>query len=127
MNRVVHFEIHADDPTRAADFYRNAFGWEIKQWEGQEYWLVTTGPENQPGINGGVIKRRLAVNGTSPIIAFVCTIEVPAIDEYTAKIISFGGTVVVPKRAIPGVGWLTYFKDTEQNVFGVTQNDPGAH
>ena len=30
MNRVMHFEIGADDPTRAADFYTNVFGWEIK-------------------------------------------------------------------------------------------------
>jgi len=44
MPRVVHFEIHADDPQRAANFYQGVFGWDIKKWEGPEdYWLVTTG------------------------------------------------------------------------------------
>jgi predicted enzyme related to lactoylglutathione lyase len=28
--------------------------------------------------------------------------------------------------AIPGVGWLCYFKDTEGNIFGMMQNDPAA-
>ena len=53
MPRVVHFEIHADDPQRAANFYQNVFGWQINKWEGPEdYWLVTTGADNEPGING---------------------------------------------------------------------------
>ena len=50
MPRVIHFEIPTDDPERAAKFYRNVFGWEIQKWDGPvEYWLVTTGDEDQPG------------------------------------------------------------------------------
>ncbi len=61
MPRPVHFEIHADDPERAAAFYRSVFDWEIEKWEGpREYWLVTTGPEGTPGINGGLMKRARA-------------------------------------------------------------------
>ncbi len=29
MPRVVHFEIPADDPERAIEFYRQVFGWKI--------------------------------------------------------------------------------------------------
>ena len=29
MPRVVHFEIHADDPERAINFYKSVFGWEF--------------------------------------------------------------------------------------------------
>ncbi|HEV2494165.1 MAG TPA: VOC family protein [Terriglobia bacterium] len=34
MPRVIHFEINADQPERAAKFYTAVFGWEIKKWEG---------------------------------------------------------------------------------------------
>ena len=58
MDRVVHFELAAEDPERAAEFYRQAFGWVIKKWEGPtEYWLVTTGAEGEAGINGGTTFR----------------------------------------------------------------------
>src|SRR5207245_6346949 len=65
---VVHFEIPADDPERAAKFYRELFGWEISRWgnpagagEGPEYWMVRTVPTDakgqptRPGVNGGNI------------------------------------------------------------------------
>ena len=74
MPRVIHFEISADDPQRAADFYTKIFGWEIKKWPGpQDYWLVTTGPNDKPGINGGLFKRQGPVG-------HVNTIDVPSVD-----------------------------------------------
>src|SRR5437016_5397789 len=30
MSRVIHFEIHAENPERAVAFYRSLFGWEFK-------------------------------------------------------------------------------------------------
>ena len=54
MNRVVHFDIQADDPKRAAAFYSTVFGWKFNQWGDIEYWLVTTGDDSQPGINGAL-------------------------------------------------------------------------
>ena len=54
MPRVIHFEIHAEDPKRATEFYERVFDWRIKKWEeSAEYWLVTTGEDKKPGINGG--------------------------------------------------------------------------
>jgi len=128
MPRPVHFEIHASDPQRAIAFYKALFGWEFKNWGGpMEYWLVTTGLENQPGINGGLIKRQ----GGPPVDmaavnAYVCTVDVPNIDVYIKKADSAGAPVAVPKMAIPGVGWLCYYKDTEGNIFGMMQSDPSA-
>ncbi len=121
MPRVVHFEIHADDPERAGRFYGNVFGWEATRWDGPEpYWLVRTGPDDQPGINGGIMKRR------DPRGNVYNTIDVPDVDRYTKKIESEGGKVVVPRMAIPGVGWLAYCTDTEGNIFGIMAPDPGA-
>jgi hypothetical protein len=120
MPRIVHFEISADEPERAVRFYHNVFGWDIKKWEGPiEYWMVTTGPDNQPGINGRILKRRGSEN-------VVNTIEVDAIDVYAEKINQHGCEIVVPKSPIPGVGWVFYCKDTEGNTLGVFQTDPSA-
>jgi len=126
MSRVVHFEIHADDPQRAVNFYRDVFGWQINKWEGPEdYWLITTGPKTEPGIDGAILRRNQPVSGEG-VIAFVCTVDVPSVDDTAAKITSNGGTIVLPKMAVPHVGWLVYGKDTEGNIFGALQNDPSA-
>ena len=64
MSRVVHFEIHAGDPERAINFYEKLFGWTFQKWEGpMPYWLVITGPDDQRGINGGLIKRQGEIDG----------------------------------------------------------------
>ena len=58
-SRVIHFEIPADDPQRAVNFYTRVFDWTFQKWAGpQDYWLVTTGASQEPGINGGLLKRQ---------------------------------------------------------------------
>ena len=126
-NRVAHFEIHAADPQRAIAFYSQSLGWSFNQWGDQPYWLIVTGPPEQRGIDGGLVPRR----GDAPaemaaVNAYVCTVMTEAIDATSEAILANGGTVALPKMAVPGVGWLAYFKDTEGNLFGVMQNDPNA-
>lgn len=126
MGRVVHFEIHADDVERAVRFYRDVFEWKIETWGG-DYWLITTGNAPEPGINGGLMKRRgpRPPEG-QPVNAFPCTVEVNDLEASAKKVEASGGKVVVPKMPIPGVGWLTYAHDTEGNVFGMMQSDAAA-
>jgi predicted enzyme related to lactoylglutathione lyase len=125
MPRPIHFEIHADNPERALGYYQKLFGWSFTPWEGpMPYWTIKTG--DGPGIDGGLVPRRGSVMPDAPVIAFVCTIEVPALDDYLAKAVSLGGEIALPRQAIPGVGWLAYAKDTEGNIFGLMQNDPAA-
>ncbi|GAB4369562.1 MAG: VOC family protein [Calditrichia bacterium] len=126
MPRVVHFEIHAKDPARATQFYQKVFDWKFQKWEGpMAYWMITTGPEDEPGINGGLVERRGTIDGQA-VIAYVCTMEVPDLETFITSIESQGGKIVVPKMPIPGVGWLAYAQDTEENIFGIMQNDPEA-
>ena len=126
MPRVIHFEIHAGDPDRAVKFYETLFGWIFQKWEGpMDYWLVTTGPDSQPGINGGLLRRQGEIDGQA-VIAYVCTVDVENIDASISKAQSNGAQVVVPKMPIPGMGWLVYCKDTEGNIFGMMQADPEA-
>jgi predicted enzyme related to lactoylglutathione lyase len=128
MSRVVHFEIHAENPQRAVRFYTAVFGWTIKKWDGPvDYWLVTTGPADQRGIDGGlVIRRGPAPAEGQPVNAYVCTIGVASVDGTIAKVKASGGTIALDKMPVPGVGWLAYAKDTEGNIFGVPQPDATA-
>ncbi|RJP75776.1 MAG: VOC family protein [Candidatus Zixiibacteriota bacterium] len=120
MPRVIHFEIPADDPERAVKFFQDVFGWTITKWEGPvEYWLIATGPDDLPGINGAVMRRE-GSGGT------INTIDVPDVDAYMAKVKQAGGRVVTPRMAVPGVGWFCYCADTEGNMFGIMQEDPNA-
>jgi predicted enzyme related to lactoylglutathione lyase len=128
MPRVVHFEIHADDPDRAAGFYTSLFGWRIDKWDGPvDYRLVTTGPDTERGINGGIVPRR----GPRPsagqaVNAYVCTVEVTDLDDRLAKAATLGAELALAKMPVPGVGWLAYIKDTEGNILGLMQPDPSA-
>ncbi len=119
MPRVVHFELPADDPERATRFYRDVFGWQIQKWEQEDYWLVETG-KDEPGINGGILRRNPGQMVTTN------TLGVPSVDEYVDKITAAGGKVVAPKMAVPTVGYLAYCQDTEGNVFGIMQSDTSA-
>jgi predicted enzyme related to lactoylglutathione lyase len=126
MGRVVHFEIHAENPERAVAFYSDLFSWEFTKWDGpMDYWLIKTGPEGQPGINGGMVRRRGEIDGQA-VIAYVCTIDVASLDQQVKAVVAKGGQIVLPKMPIPGVGWLAYGKDTEGNIFGMMQADKSA-
>jgi uncharacterized protein len=124
-NPIVHFEIPADDVTRAKAFYQKTFGWEVERFplpEG-DYWVVRTieVDKNQmpvkPGaINGGLMKRK---NAGQPFMNYI---SVESIDAMCGTIESNGGTVILPKEEIgKGMGWLAAFKDTEGNVMGLHQ------
>lgn len=49
------------------------------------------------------------------------TISVADINVAIAAIEVNGGTVAPPKDKMPGVGKLAYYKDTENNIFGIIQ------
>ncbi len=120
MPRVMHFEIPASNPDRLSAFYRDVFDWKFSRWEGpMEYWMISTGAEGQPGIDGGM-SRKQGPEGPCN------TIDVPSVDEFVAKIEKKGGRTIVPKMAIPGIGWLAYCTDPEGNPFGIMQPDAAA-
>ena len=128
MDKVVHFEIPADDRARAKEFYASAFGWELEDadmGDGNVYTSMITTPFDQqtrlptePGaINGGLFVRSPQAPST-PVI----TIGVDAIDDSLKKVEAGGGSVVQPRTEIPNLGAFAYFTDTEGNVVGLWEN-----
>lgn len=127
LHPPVHFEIPASDMDRASNFYKELFGWDIKSAPGfEDYSIIYTLPvddNNMPrgyGINGGMMKQE---NSEMGIINYI---NVEDIDKYLAKLEELGGTVLMPKMPIKGIGWNAVVKDTEGNTFGMMQNDKNA-
>ena len=130
MNSVVHFEIHADDVSRAVAFYTSALGWKAEDWSeyaGMPHFGVTTAVEGEMGINGAIMARQgepPAAGG--PVLGAVITVGSGDFEADAARIVEAGGAVAVAKYALPGMAWQGYFVDTEGNVFGLHQPDENA-
>jgi len=121
MSKVVHFELPADDPKRAIAFYEKVFGWTVTKTDlPMDYWLVAAGPDDEPGINGAILPR------TTPEQVTTCSMTSTSVDESAKKVIDAGGSVLRPKAAVPGMGYVIMCKDTEGNVFGIVEFDPTA-
>ena len=123
MNKVVHFEIPADDLGRARNFYGEVFGWDANDVPEMEYTLVNTGPADEQGnpdeagyVNGGLLQRNEAL--TSPII----TIGVEDIDAAAEQVEANGGRITVPKMQAGDMGFSAYFEDTEGNLIGLWES-----
>ena len=120
MPKIVHFEINADDLSRAKGFYEKVFDWKIEKWEGGEYLVINAGDEDEEGINGGMQKRE---ESTDQIFNYI---SVSSVDKTKDEIEANGGIIVSPKITVPGVGYFYMFKDTEGNKLGVMQEDENA-
>src|SRR5215216_960421 len=122
MNRVVHFEIPADDMNRAKKFYSENFGWKLNQLGEQfgDYVLVHTGPSDDQGmpqdkafINGGLMKRDPSAR--SPVLV----LAVDDVDATVERVRKSGGKLVGEVLDIPTVGRYGRVEDTEGNVIGL--------
>ena len=122
MPTICHFQIPAEDIERAKKFYTELFGWKMEKCSGtMEYWMITTTtPSGEKGVDGGMIKRQ---HPQQPITIYI---DVPSVDEYAAKVEKLGGKVVVPKMAVPKVGYFAVCIDTENNVFALWETDENA-
>jgi uncharacterized protein len=124
MRGPSYFEIQADDPERAVQFYKEVFGWQFTKVEGMplEYWRVETS-----GPRGGLLQRPAkAPSPAQGANAFVCSMEVDHFDATTNLILARGGQVALPKFAVPGTCWQGYFIDPEGNTFGIFEVDSTA-
>ena len=55
------------------DIFNNVFDWQVNKWEGPEdYWLIQTGTEEEPGVTGGVAGRKLRDDrGHGPLLGSI--------------------------------------------------------
>ena len=119
MAKVVHFEIPARDPQQSVDFFSNVFGWKFNKWGENEYYLTESGPKEEAGIEGAIMKWN---HQDQPIVN---TIQVEDLDACIKAIEENGGEIVVPKQNIPGVGKHCYFKDPSGYIHGAMEPEMG--
>jgi uncharacterized protein len=123
MPTVEYFQIPADDISRAKEFYKKVFGWEMQKWNNsenseQEYWMFQTQDDKgNSGLGGGIMKRQ------SPQHTVTNFITVSSIEEYSSKIEQSGGKIIMPKIEIPNMGFFAVCLDTENNMFGIYENN----
>jgi predicted enzyme related to lactoylglutathione lyase len=121
MPTIIHFDIPAEDLERARKFYEQLFGWKIEQPPGLPYYLIeTTDLEGKPGVGGGIGPRQ------KPDEQITQFFGVESIDTSIEKVEALGGSVVAPRMTVPGWGYLAVCRDTEQNIFGLWEEDNEA-
>lgn len=125
LDKVVHFEIPADDLARAKKFYKSMFGWELEDYPGMEYTVVRTVavdkkrvPKEKGAINGGIFRRNPEQSVSTVVI------NVPSLDSYLTKVMAAGGKIVRPKQNMGEMGWYALVSDTEGNTIGLWQDMP---
>ncbi len=121
-NNLASFAIHADDVGRCRRFYEAVFGWRFEPWGPPDFYLVHTGDEENPGVQG-LMHKRLEPRGEGGPNCFECTVGVEDIDAVTAAAKKHGARIIMEKAPIPTVGVLTKFEDTEGNVLSAMAYD----
>jgi uncharacterized protein len=124
-NNIRHFAINADDIPRARHFYERVFGWKFESWGPPGFFLIQTGGEKDPGIQGSLQGRRELVQGQR-MTGFECSISVEDVDAIGKAVVANGGKVIMQKVTIPTVGRLIFFQDPEGNVAGAMHYDADA-
>jgi hypothetical protein len=119
--KLRHFAIECDDVERAKVFYEAVFGWSIRPWGPPGFYQIFTG-EGGPAVLGALQERREPLTGTGNRCC-ECSFGVDDIDATIAAVAPNGGTVLMKKFRIEGVGAGFYFADTEANRIGAMQYD----
>ncbi|MCF4167346.1 hypothetical protein L2U69_16980 [Zavarzinia compransoris] len=117
-----HFAINADDVPRAKRFYEAVFGWRFDPWGPPDYYQVKNAGA---GLLGALQDRREIVPGVH-VAGYEASFGVDDLRATIAAVEAGGGRVVMPPFRIEGVGELVYFEDTEGNLVGAMQYDPGV-
>lgn len=124
-NKLTHFAIHIDNMERAQKFYDGVFDWGFHSY-GPDDFLQIKSNKSESGELIGALQSRKYSPVPGKIIGWECTIGVDNIDETIEKVKSNGGQVLMPKTAIPYVGYIAKFLDTEGNLICGMQYDNSA-
>ena len=119
---IAHFDLPADNIDRAKKFYEKLFDWKFNQVPMPiPFFLIETKDLNgNPGVGGGMGERKLPGQTTMNYIG------VPSVEDYITKVKKLGGNIIMPITAVTGWGYLAICVDTENNTFGLWQEDKNA-
>src|SRR5258705_12398470 len=107
-NNVKHFSINADDVPRARRFYEKAFGWKFEPWGPPNFYLIKTGTDKEPGLEGALQGRREIVAGET-VFGFLGEVGGRLIDEDLWGGGGEGGKKRMVKVSLPSIGEGVFF------------------
>lgn len=124
MNKLMHFAIHASNADRTKQFYEDVFDWQCNSYAGaEEFYQIST----SEGEVVGAISGRRYNPASKDIYGFECSISVDDVEDTINAVENAGGKTLMPKTAIPGVGWIAKFLDPDGNLFCAIKYDKSAH
>jgi predicted enzyme related to lactoylglutathione lyase len=124
-NKLTHFAIHIDDIERAKIFYGEVFDWGFASYGPQDFLQIKADKTDNGELIGALQSRHYSPL-KEKLIGLECTIAVENVDEIIQRVENNGGQILMAKTAIPYVGWITKFLDTEGNLVCAMQSDRGA-
>lgn len=98
-------------------------GWRFKKFPmPYEYYRITAGNPEEPGINGGIGElKNTSITDGRPMTQV--TIPVPDLEETLQKVKENGGSIIEQRMAIPGIGWYATCAEPGGLKFGLLQID----
>jgi uncharacterized protein len=91
------------------------FGWRFEPWGPPGFFLIFTGDDAHPGIQGALQERSVPA-AQGGMNRFECTIAVDDLTAISAATTANGGVVTMEPFTIPTVGTLIQFRDPEGNT-----------
>ncbi len=124
--KPTYFDLTVHDVGQAKEFFEKIFGWRFERFPmPYEYYRIQAGPEDEPGIDGGIgAVKDAPIAGGMPVTQL--TVPVADLDEAIAKVLANGGRVIEPRMPIPGIGWYATCAEPGGLRFGMIQGDPKA-
>src|SRR5262249_9080165 len=122
MSAFVHMELATGDPNAAKNFYRELFGWKLredKMPDGREDTMLDT---RDGGPGGGIMQKMSPEQPT----AWLPYVGVKSVKSSMDKAKALGATPIVEHQEIPGYGALGIFVDPTGATFALWEAAPQA-
>jgi uncharacterized protein len=113
-NPIVRWQIVTPEPAKAADFYRNVFGWELSSANSLGYRELRTGAKSATSVDGGVWPSPPGQPGFVQLF-----IEVADLDRCISKATELGAKTLVPKSVLPDGDSMAVLLDPTGISFGI--------
>jgi len=124
--KPIYFDFTVEDIGAARLFFEHVFGWKFDEFPmPYEYFRIQAGDPDEPGIDGGIgaIKDTKIADG-KPLTQV--TIPVTNLNRSISNVQEYGGRVIEPSMAIPGIGWYATCTEPGGLKFGMIEADPAA-
>ena len=123
MNKLAHFDIHSSATDEAKVFYERVFDWKCSAYPGAEDFYQISAADGS--VIGAISGRRYNPD-TKDIFGFECSITVSDVEATIKAVEAAGGKTLMPRTAIPRVGWIAKFLDPDGNLFAAIHYDTSA-